>query len=111
MSPDTRAHGVAPETPARDALPLAASLPEREPAVYDPEQDLAALAEAFPDWRVWRSDEGHWYATRRRAVTPADGYRYGRVRMVDGVDANRLLAELTDQTARDQRARHDAGHP
>jgi hypothetical protein len=80
-----------------------------EGIVYDPEQDLAALAEAFPDWRVWRSDEGHWYATRRQDVTPAEGHKHGRIRMVDGIDANRLLAELTDQEARDESARHDVG--
>lgn len=77
----------------------------------DVEADLAALNRDFPDWHVWLSDEGHWYATRRQPVAPGTGFRFGRVRMVDGRDAVRLLAELRDQTARDEQAQHDSGTP
>lgn len=75
------------------------------------EADRAALAADFPDWCVWLSDEGHWYATRWQPLTPSTGLRFGRVRMVDGRDAVRLLAELRDQAARDAQARHAIGTP
>jgi len=77
----------------------------------DVEADRAALAERFPDWCVWLSDAGHWYATRWQPVTPGTGRRFGRVRMVDGRDAIQLLAELTDQADRDKQARHEIGTP
>jgi hypothetical protein len=77
----------------------------------DVEADRAALAERFPDWRVWLSDAGHWYATRRQPIAPGAGCRFGRVRMVDGRDAVRLLAELLDQVDGDEQARHEIGAP
>jgi hypothetical protein len=86
---------------------------QRPAASRDPhvEADLDTLNSDFPDWRVWLSDEGHWYATRWKEVAPAAGARFGRVRMVDGPDAVRLLAELCDQTARDEQARQGPGTP
>jgi hypothetical protein len=71
---------------------------------FDVARDLAELRTAFPSWRVWLSDEGHWYATRWRAVQPASGQPYRQYRMVDGLDAVRLLAKLNEQTARDAAA-------
>src|SRR5262245_45527684 len=80
---------------ARDASASAPGTPRpaasRGPHA-DAEDDLAALNRDSPGWRVWLSDQGHWYATRRQDVPPVAGLRYGCVRMVDGPDAVRLLA-------------------
>jgi hypothetical protein len=38
---------------------------------------IAAIHAAFPEWRVWRSDEGCWWATRRCPLRPSlwpEGY-------------------------------------
>lgn len=63
------------------------------------------LAAAFPDWRIWRSNRGHWYGTRHAPVTEAQG-RAGCNRMVSAAtpaDLSQLLV------AQEQRAAKAAG--
>ncbi|MEV0830944.1 MULTISPECIES: hypothetical protein [Streptosporangiaceae] len=64
---------------------------------------LDRLAADFPDWRIWRSDRGHWYATRRIPVTEGQG-RAGCNRMVDAGAADDLRELLTEQQERAARA-------
>ncbi|GAA4182950.1 hypothetical protein GCM10022252_09660 [Streptosporangium oxazolinicum] len=64
-------------------------------------QDL--LTTAFPDWLIWRSDTGHWYATRRTRVTEAQG-RTGCNRMVDAPTPADLSQKLVEQEQRAAKA-------
>ncbi|GAA0853603.1 hypothetical protein ACFQVD_26235 [Streptosporangium amethystogenes subsp. fukuiense] len=64
---------------------------------------LDRLAAKFPDWRIWRSDRGHWYATRRTPVTEAQG-RARCNRMVDASNSDALDELLTEQQERAARA-------
>lgn len=65
---------------------------------------LDLLAEKFGDvWTIWRSDLGHWYATRRHPVTEAEGDA-GCNRMVNAATPARLDEQLTEQGKRAQRA-------
>lgn len=59
---------------------------------------LALLEDEFPDWHAWRSDSGHWYATRRG--TSALPYLTNDVFMtVDGENPDQLRTELLRQRA------------
>jgi hypothetical protein len=63
------------------------------------EPDLAELRAAFPDWNIWASDKGHWYATHRGSLHP-HAPLFGLWPMVDGADLAVLRAELTLQALR-----------
>ena len=61
--------------------------------------DVAELRAAFPDWNIWASDQGHWYATHRGTRHP-HAPLFGLWPMVDGADLVVLHAELALQAAR-----------
>jgi hypothetical protein len=46
------------------ATARAAPCQERE------QRELDKLADEFPDWGIWRSAKGHWWATRRGNIPP-----------------------------------------
>jgi hypothetical protein len=61
------------------------------------------LQEKFPQWNIWASDAGHWYATRRHGLS----LRAARFRvwpMVDASDLDGLRAELAAQADREETA-------
>ncbi|SNS80457.1 hypothetical protein [Actinomadura mexicana] len=61
-----------------------------------PAAERTALAEEFPDWSIWASDGGHWYATRRTHL-PKE-LRKGHVcETVDGSDLRELRRVLVLQ--------------
>ncbi|MER6174724.1 hypothetical protein [Streptosporangium sp. NPDC001681] len=35
------------------------------------DRHLAEIAREFPDWTIWRSDAGRWWATRHHPLTSA----------------------------------------
>jgi hypothetical protein len=54
------------------------------------------LRSRWPDWVIWASDAGNWYATRRRRVSTRDLYR--GVAITVAADTTAALREqLTDQ--------------
>ncbi|MER6816431.1 hypothetical protein ABT299_44820 [Spirillospora sp. NPDC000708] len=61
--------------------------------------ERAALAAAYPDWSIWPSDEGHWYATRR-AHLPKELRGGGVWETVDASDLAGLRDELAVQAER-----------
>ncbi|GII95712.1 hypothetical protein [Sinosporangium siamense] len=57
---------------------------------------LEQLRRQWPDWFIWNSDAGNWYATRRGAVSgsqPFDGY----ANTVDADTAAILIGKLQRQ--------------
>ncbi|GAB3278390.1 hypothetical protein GCM10027589_04500 [Actinocorallia lasiicapitis] len=64
---------------------------------------LATLNEEFPGWNSWSSDEGHLYATRRRAL-PLAAAKFKLWRTLDAIDPEGLRAELLLQAERQERA-------
>ena len=63
----------------------------------------AELAAAYPEWTIWRSNTGRWYATRKAPITKAEGTT-GCVRTVHAVDPEGLAEKLADQQKRAQKA-------
>lgn len=61
-----------------------------------PAAERAALAEDFPDWSIWESDGGHWYATRRTHL-PKELRRGHVCQTVDGRDLRELRHVLVLQ--------------
>lgn len=51
-------------------------------------------------WRIWRSDGGGWYATRRRAVSQME-YREGLYRTLGADDGDGLRRQLEQQRERE----------
>src|ERR1700683_2558065 len=69
------------------------------------EEENAALRAAFVGWNVWRSDEGRWWATRRRPLRPSrwpDGYAL----TVAADDAGTLRSAINSQPG-EARSGHD----
>ncbi|WP_051866212.1 hypothetical protein [Streptosporangium roseum] len=63
----------------------------------------AELAAAYPEWTIWRSNTGRWYATRKAPITKAEGIA-GCVRTVHAVDPEELAGKLAEQQKRAQKA-------
>ncbi|KAB2376999.1 hypothetical protein F9B16_24395 [Actinomadura montaniterrae] len=64
------------------------------------------MAADFPDWAIWPSDAGHWYATRR-ADLPKELRGGGVWVTVDAGDLAGLRAELETQAERLQARRSE----
>lgn len=62
------------------------------------------LAAKFPDWSIWRSDKGRWWATRRTPLSKAEEQQPGVDRMVDADTPANLDKLLSDQAKRTGKA-------
>jgi hypothetical protein len=62
-----------------------------------------ALQNEYPQWKIWPSDAGHWYASRRHHLS-RHAHRFGVWQTVDAADLDGLRAELVDQAAREETA-------
>jgi len=73
-----------------------------------PAGTLAALAEEFPAWHIWRGRDGRgaelgWFATRRRRLAAAEGAA-GLVATLSAGDAAALRDALEQQWVIGERA-------
>ncbi|MFC0864053.1 hypothetical protein ACFHYQ_17290 [Sphaerimonospora cavernae] len=57
---------------------------------------VAALAEQFPEWTIWRSSARRLWATRARSFPPA-AERAGAYRTVDADDIGELCQIIAEQ--------------
>lgn len=60
---------------------------------------LAEIAREFPDWTIWRSDAGRWWATRHHPLT-AEQQEAGYAMTVDADDPEELRRRLLQQEGR-----------
>lgn len=58
--------------------------------------DLGEISEAWPDWKIWRSDGGSWMATRRRTLSAAE-IRARLAHTLMEPDAEKLVEQLVEQ--------------
>lgn len=63
------------------------------------DRHLAEIAREFPDWTIWRSDAGRWWATRHHPLT-AEQRDAGYAMTVDADDPEGLRAQLRHQEGR-----------
>jgi hypothetical protein len=61
-------------------------------------EQITSIQTAFPSWNVWRSDEGGWWATRRRPVRPSR-WPAGYALTVAADEARELHELITRQPA------------
>ncbi|MEV6981497.1 hypothetical protein AB0M95_09590 [Sphaerisporangium sp. NPDC051017] len=60
------------------------------------DRHLAEIAREFPDWTIWRSDAGRWWATRHRLLTEEERDAGGAM-TVDADDSKGLRERLLEQ--------------
>jgi len=60
------------------------------------DRHLAEIARDYPDWTIWRSDAGRWWATRHHPLTPAQR-EAGCAMTVDADDPRALREQLEEQ--------------
>ncbi|GII87667.1 hypothetical protein Ssi03_56570 [Sphaerisporangium siamense] len=63
------------------------------------DRHLAEIAREFPDWTIWRSDAGRWWATRHRLLTEEERDA-GCAMTIDADDAEGLRERLLEQQER-----------
>ncbi|WP_283139812.1 hypothetical protein [Rhizohabitans arisaemae] len=63
------------------------------------DQRLTEIAHDYPDWTIWRSDAGRWWATRHRPLTPAER-EAGCAMTIDADDSDGLAERLAVQRER-----------
>lgn len=51
--------------------------------------DIIAVHASLPDWNIWRSNEGRWWATRRSPLPPSQ--RPDAYALTVTADTSRLL--------------------
>ncbi|KAB8196637.1 hypothetical protein FH608_007970 [Nonomuraea phyllanthi] len=68
------------------------------------DRHLAELAREHPEWTVWRSDAGRWWATRHHPLSAAQRAA-GCAMTIDADDPDGLRDQLRDQE------RRAGGHP
>jgi hypothetical protein len=61
-------------------------------------QEITSMRAAFPGWNVWRSDEGGWWASRRRPLRPSR-WPAGYALTVAADEARELHELITRQPA------------
>ncbi|MEV8639089.1 hypothetical protein AB0395_46275, partial [Streptosporangium sp. NPDC051023] len=83
----------ADERSALHGFPDLAGTEETSTSHQDTEARLAA---AHPEWNIWRSDIGRWYATLRRQLTKAESDA-NRARTLDASTSKELTQLLTQQ--------------
>lgn len=63
------------------------------------DRHLAEIAREFPQWTIWRSDAGRWWATRHHPLSA--GQRHAGCAMtIDADDPDDLREQLRDQESR-----------
>ncbi|RCG28897.1 hypothetical protein DQ384_21220 [Sphaerisporangium album] len=60
------------------------------------DRHLAEIAREFPDWTIWRSDAGRWWATRHRLLTEEER-EAGSAMTIDADDSEGLRERLLEQ--------------
>ncbi|RJL24147.1 hypothetical protein [Bailinhaonella thermotolerans] len=68
------------------------------------DRHLAEIAREFPDWTIWRSDAGRWWATRHRSLSQAER-EAGCAMTIDADGPGELRTRLEDQQRRSARFR------
>ncbi|GIH70875.1 hypothetical protein Mth01_31280 [Sphaerimonospora thailandensis] len=63
------------------------------------DRHLAEIARDFPEWTIWRSDAGRWWATRHRPLSPSQRAT-GCAMTVDADEPDGLRRQLRDQERR-----------
>ncbi|WP_326645927.1 hypothetical protein OG884_14795 [Streptosporangium sp. NBC_01755] len=63
------------------------------------DRHLAEIAREFPDWTIWRSDAGRWWATRHHPLTSAQR-DVGCAMTIDADDPEGLREQLRAQRER-----------
>jgi hypothetical protein len=70
----------------------------RQMSGEDAEKALAELSRDHPRWRIWRSSDGHWYASRTGRVLPERAFEAGLAMTLGGEeDPDQLGALLVRQ--------------
>ncbi|MFI7439249.1 hypothetical protein [Nonomuraea indica] len=70
------------------------------------DRHLADIAREFPQWTIWRSDAGRWWATRHHPLSDAQRDA-GCAMTIDADDPAALREQLRDQE--DRTDDHDCG--
>ncbi|MFC4533763.1 hypothetical protein [Sphaerisporangium dianthi] len=60
------------------------------------DRHLAEIAREFPEWTIWRSDAGRWWATRHRLLTERERDA-GCAMTIDADDPEGLRGRLLEQ--------------
>ncbi|MEO3813354.1 hypothetical protein ABGB17_30520 [Sphaerisporangium sp. B11E5] len=60
------------------------------------DRHLAEIAREFPDWTIWRSDAGRWWATRHHPLSDAER-KAGCAMTIDADDPAGLRLGLLEQ--------------
>jgi hypothetical protein len=63
------------------------------------DRHLAEIAREFPEWTIWRSDAGRWWATRHHPLTKAQRDT-GCAMPIDADDPAGLRDQLREQEGR-----------
>lgn len=63
------------------------------------DRHLAEIAREYPQWTIWRSDAGRWWATRHRPLDAAQRDA-GCAMTIDADDPDGLRGRLRDQEKR-----------
>ncbi|WP_248959771.1 hypothetical protein [Sphaerisporangium perillae] len=63
------------------------------------DRHLAEIAREFPDWTIWRSDAGRWWATRHHLLTERERDA-GCAMTIDADDPEGLRERLLEQQER-----------
>ncbi|GLW09061.1 hypothetical protein Misp01_41900 [Microtetraspora sp. NBRC 13810] len=63
------------------------------------DRHLAEIAREYPDWTIWRSDAGRWWATRHHPLSVAER-EAGCAMTIDADTPGELREQLTDQRER-----------
>ena len=63
------------------------------------DRHLAEIAREFPEWTIWRSDAGRWWATRHHLLTSAQR-EAGCAMTIDADDPDGLRGQLREQEER-----------
>jgi hypothetical protein len=70
------------------------------------DRHLAEIAREFPDWTIWRSDAGRWWATRHHPISSEDR-EAGLAMTIDADTPEGLRELLIDQRERAAGGRQD----
>jgi hypothetical protein len=66
----------------------------RQMSGEDATKALAKLSREHQRWRIWRSSDGHWYATRTGRVLPDGAFEAGLAMTLGGEEDPGQLGEL-----------------